>query len=271
MYRRVTLVESSVSSRLKRVAVPAVAAAAIAAAVLTGCSTADKTDSTPTSNPAPPTSDTTRSGTPPAVSATDAQGLLDQASKTTQLTDAVHLNLVVDPKLQGLPVQNLDGTVVTKPAPAAKGNGSFRVDNDYKKVDFVIVDGKLYTKEAGGAWKDAGKITGGGAKSYDPAVVLDREKGLANILSKVKNPKVAGTETKNGVAAVKITGTLDAADFDSVFPSRGPGQLKGQHPATLWIAKDAPNNLVQLVISTDNGNITLTTSDWQKMVTISKP
>ncbi|GAB19875.1 hypothetical protein GOEFS_096_00520 [Gordonia effusa NBRC 100432] len=252
-------------------AVPAVAAAAVAVAVLTGCSTADNSDSKGAPSSAPPTQDTTRSGTPPSVSTTDAKALLDQASKTTQLTDAVHLKLSVDPKVQGLPVQELDGTVVTKPSPAAKGTGSFRVKEEYKKVDFVIVGGKLYTMEAGGSWKDAGDITGGGQKSYDPSVVLDQEKGIGNVLAKFIDPKIAGTETKNGVKAIKVTGKLNASDFDAIFPTRGQGKLEGEHPATVWIAQDAPNNLVQLTITTDNGDISLTTDKWQEKVDITKP
>lgn len=251
--------------------VPAVAAAAVAAAVLTGCSTADNTETTSAPASAPPTQDTTRSGTPPSVSTTDAKALLDQASKTTQLTEAVHLKLTVDPKVQGLPVQQLDGTVITKPSPAAKGSGSFRIKEEYKNIDFVIVDGKLYTKEAGAEWKDAGDITGGGAKSYDPAVVLDQQKGIGNVLSKMTDPKIAGVETKNGVKAVKITGMLNSDDFDAIFPTRGPGQLKGSHPATVWIAQDPPNNLVQLTITTTNGDISLTTDKWQETVEIVKP
>lgn len=252
-------------------AVPTVAAAAVAAAVLTGCSTADKTDSTGAPSSAPATSDTTRSGTPPSVSTTDARSLLDQASKTTQLTEAVHLKLTVDPKVQGLPVQELDGTVITKPSPAAKGSGKFRIKDQYEAIDFVIVGGKLYTKKAGANWEEAGDITGGGAKSYDPSVVLDQNKGIGNVLAKMTDPKIAGTETKNGVKAVKITGMLNSTDFDSIFPTRGPGQLKGEHPATVWIAEAAPNNLVQLSITTDNGDISLTTDKWQEKVDIVKP
>lgn len=205
------------------------------------------------------------------MSITDAQALLDQASKTTQLTDAVHLKLTVDAKVLGLPVQSLDGTVVTKPSPAAKGSGSFRVKEEYQNIEFVIVDGKLYTKESGGEFKDAGDITGGGQKSYDPSVVLDKDKGLSNVLSKFRDPKAAPAADHNGVKAVKVTGKLDSSDFDSIFPTRGPGALKGEHPATAWIAADAPNNLVQLTITTDNGNITLVTDKWQEPVTITKP
>ncbi|MBM7369526.1 LppX_LprAFG lipoprotein [Gordonia hydrophobica] len=251
--------------RMKRWAAPAVATLAIGAVVLTGCTTETKSEPTST---APPTLDTSRSGTPPSVDVTDAQALLDQAAKTTRLTSGVHLNLAVDPDFRGMPVNELDADVVTTPSPAAKGSGSFRFDEEYTSAEFVVVDGRLYTKKEG---ETAFTAQPEGQRSYDPSVVLSEDKGLANLLSKFKNPKIAGTEDHNGVKAVKITGTLDSTDFDPIFPTQGPGQLKGEHPATAWVAADAPNNLVEIVLNTTDGDIALTTSKWNETVTITKP
>lgn len=240
---------------------------AVGAIVLTGCSSETKTDSA-AGNSAPPTLDSERSGTPPSVDVTDAAALLDQASKTTRLTQSVHLNLKVQEGFKGLPVDNIDADVVTTPAPAAQGTGDFRIDDDFKKVQFVIVDNQLYSKEEGQTeYKQAAK----GTRSYDPSVILSEDKGLAHVLSKFKNPEIAGTEEHNGVKAVKITGTLDSEDFDPIFPTQGPGQLKGEHPATAWIAYDAPHNLVELSLNTQDGDISLTTSKWEEPVTITKP
>ena len=252
-------------SRMKKWAAPAVATLAIGAVVLTGCTTDTKTEATGT---APPTLDSSRSGTPPSVDVTDAQALLDQAAKTTRLTSGVHLNLTVDPDFRGMPVDKLEGDVVIKPAPAAKGQGSFRFDEKYTTAEFVVVEGRLYIKKEG---ESSFTVQPEGGRTYDPSVVLSEDKGLANLLSKFKNPKIAGTEQHNGVQAVKITGTLDSKDFDPIFPTQGPGQLKGEHPATAWIAADAPNNLVEVVLNTTDGDIALTTSKWDETPAITKP
>ncbi|MFC3244636.1 LppX_LprAFG lipoprotein [Gordonia humi] len=239
---------------------------AICAVVLTGCSSETKSDE-PT-NSAPPTSAGPRSGDAPKVDVTDAAALLDQASKTTRLTSAVHMNLKVDPEFKGLPVNDLDADVVVEPAPAAKGSGEFRLTEEYTSAEFVIVDGTLYIREKG---KTEWTTSPAGERSYDPSVVLSEDKGLANVLAKFRNPEVAGTETVNGVEAVKITGTLDSADFEAIFPTQGPGALKGEHPATAYIAAEAPYNLVELALNTKDGDITLTTSKWDEKVTVTKP
>lgn len=239
---------------------------AICAMVLTGCSSETKSDEP--ANSAPPTSEGPRSGDAPEVDTTDASALLDQASKTTRLTSAVHMELSVDPDFKGLPVEDLKADIVVDPSPAAKGSGKFRLTDEYTEAEFVIVDGTLYIKESG---KNEWKTSPAGERSYDPSVVLSEDKGLANVLSKFKNPEVAGTVDRNGVKAVKITGTLDSADFEAIFPTQGPGALKGEHPATAYIAADAPYNLVELSINTQDGDITLTTSKWDEKVAVSKP
>lgn len=251
---------------MKKWAAPAVAALTIGTVVLTGCTT--DTKDAPSNGTAPPTLDSSRSGTPPKVDTTNAQALLDQASKTTRLTTGVHLKLTVAPGFRGLPVDQLDADVVTEPSPAAKGTGSFRFTDKYTKAEFVIVDGRLYTKQDG---ETAFTAQPEGQRNYDPSVVLSEDKGLANLLSKFKNPKIVDTEQHNGVRAVKITGALASADFDPIFPTQGPGQLKGEHPATAWIAADAPNNLVEVVLNTNDGDIALTTSNWNEKVVITKP
>ncbi|MCF8587687.1 LppX_LprAFG lipoprotein [Gordonia liuliyuniae] len=239
---------------------------AICAVVLTGCSSETKSDE-PT-NSAPPTSEGPRSGDAPKVELTDAAALLDQASKTTRLTSAVHMALTVDPEFKGLPVEDLNADVVVTPEPAAKGDGKFRLTDEYKEAEFVIVGGTLYIKEAG---ESEWETSPAGERSYDPSVVLSEDKGLANVLAKFKNPKVSGTEERNGVESVKITGTLNSADFEAIFPTQGPGALQGEHPATAYIAAAAPYNLVELSINTKDGDITLTTSKWDETVAITKP
>lgn len=239
---------------------------AICAVVLTGCSSETKSDES--ANSAPPTSEGPRSGEAEEVDVTDASALLDQASKTTRLASGVHMALSVDKGFRGLPVEDLNADVVVKPAPAAKGSGKFRITDEYTEAEFVIVDGTLYIKEQG---ESEWKTSKAGERSYDPSVVLSEDKGLANILAKFKDAKVEGTEDRNGVEAVKTTGKLDSADFEAVFPTQGPGALKGEHPATAYIAAAAPYNLVELSINTQDGDITLVTSKWDETVTITKP
>ena len=49
----------------------------------------------------------------------------------------------------------------------------------------------------------------------------------------IQNPQIAGNETINGIATVKVTGTIDGAVIDPVVPQLGKGG--GTLPITLYI------------------------------------
>jgi len=68
---------------------------------------------------------------------------------------------------------------------------------------------------------------------------------------------------------VKITGNVSSDAVNKLIP-----QLKatGSIPATAWIEKDAPNQLVQAQVDqSDGNNVQLTLSEWDKPVTVTKP
>ncbi len=82
-------------------------------------------------------------------------------------------------------------------------------------------------------------------------------------------PKSEGFETIGGVPTVKITGKVTADAVNKLIP-----QLKatGPMPATAWIEKDAPHQLVQAKVDQSEGNsVQLTLSEWDKPVTVTKP
>ena len=68
---------------------------------------------------------------------------------------------------------------------------------------------------------------------------------------------------------VKITGKVTADAVNKLIP---PLKAGGPIPAIAWIAKDAPNQLVQAQIDQSEGNnVQLTLSEWDKPVTVTKP
>ena len=104
---------------------------------------------------------------------------------------------------------------------------------------------------------------------YDPSVILNPDAGLANMLKNVTNPKADDSETIGGVPAVRISGEVGADAVNKLIP-----QLKatGPLPATVWIEKDAPHQLVQATVDQSSGNtVSLTLSEWDKPVTVTKP
>jgi lipoprotein LprG len=89
------------------------------------------------------------------------------------------------------------------------------------------------------------------------------------MLAGLSEAKAERFETVDGVAAVRITGKASPDAVNKLIP-----QLKasGPLPATVWIEKDAPHQLVQAQVEQSAGNsVTLTLSEWDKPVTVTKP
>ena len=209
-----------------------------------------------------------------------------QASQKTTLTlHSVHVSLTAT-DVPTLNVQKLDGDVTNLPQGDGRAVGTANVrvgpSAPFNETGFLVDNKTLYTKQGAGAYKSVGPAE----KIYDPGIILDKDKGLANVISKVQNPTVQGRETINGVATVKVTGTIDAAVVDPVIPTLGRGG--GTLPITLWIAdvplsatptslpSDAPSpgtgpNLVQMLVNKDQGSVTVTLSNWSKPVDIPSP
>ena len=179
-----------------------------------------------------------------------------------------------------LPMEQVHGNVniASEGNGQAKGSATIRSGPNTPAVakEFVVWNRTMYTKGPDGKYVSMGPAE----KIYDPAVILDKDKGLANIIGKVQNPVQAGTENINGIPTVKITGTIDAAVIDVVVPQLGKDG--GTLPVTLYIADtSAPATsavptpaqpyLVQLGVKKDPGNVRITMSDWGKPYTIEDP
>jgi lipoprotein LprG len=132
-------------------------------------------------------------------------------------------------------------------------------------ADLVVVDGTLYAALTPNNWLDMGPA----ADVYDPSVILNPSTGLANMLASLTDAKAESYETLGGVPTVKITAKSSADAVNKLIPQlRATDQL----PATVWIEKNAPHQLVQATVEQSTGNtVSLTLSDWDKPVVVDKP
>jgi len=196
----------------------------------------------------------------------DAAGLLQQSIATTRALKSAHLEIVVNGKVDGLPIKKLSGDLTNVPAVALTGSATILMGgNDLDVQGLVVLDGTLYATLTPNNWLDLGPA----ADIYDASVILNPDTGLANMLANITDAKAQGFETIGGVQTVKITGTVAAAAVNELIP---PLRAGGPLPATAWIEKDAPNQLVQAQVDPSEGNsVLLTLSEWDKPVTVTKP
>ncbi|AKK27494.1 LppX_LprAFG lipoprotein [Mycobacterium sp. EPa45] len=215
---------------------------AIAALLVAGCSSSSK----------------------PAEPLPDAAGLLQQSIGVTKGLKSAHLDITVGGKIEGLPVKKLTGDLTNVPATAVSGNSTISMGGSDVDIQLVVLDGTLYAALTPNNWLDMGP-----AKDiYDPSVVLNPDNGLANWLASISDPKSEASETINGVDTVRITGKVSADAMNKLIPLKATSPL----PATVWIQKADPHQLVQAKADTGNGSsIQITLSEWDKPVTVSKP
>jgi lipoprotein LprA len=208
-------------------------------------------------------------GSTATTSSSEAATLLKQAADAMSKVTGMHVSLAVQGDVPNLRVTKLDGDVSNTPQTVATGTATLLLGKSPQDAKFVYVDGHLYSDLGQpGTYTDFGN----GASIYNVSVLLDPNKGLANVLSKLQGASVAGTEQVNGVATTKITGNSSADDIAALAGSKLTAESVTTVPTTVWIASDGAYHLVQLQINpTNDTSVTLTMSDWGKTVTATKP
>ncbi|OBK28988.1 hypothetical protein A5634_19410 [Mycobacterium asiaticum] len=210
---------------------------------------------------------------PPGSTATATNGeaatLLKQAADVMRKVTGMHVNVAVQGEVPNMRVTKLEGDVSNTPQTVATGVATVLVGTKSEEAQFVYVDGHLYSDLGQpGSYTDFGN----GASIYNVSVLLDPDKGLANLLTNLQNGSVAGSQQVNGVATTKITGNSSARDVATLAGTRLTDDNASTVPTTVWTASDGSSHLVQIQISpTSNTSVTLTMSDWGKQVTATKP
>lgn len=195
----------------------------------------------------------------------DAAGLLQQAATATKAVKSAHLELTINGKIEGLPVKKLSGDLTNVPAVAISGNSTITMGGSDIDIQLVVLGGTLYAALTPNNWLDMGPA----ADIYDPSLILNPDTGLANMLTSFSDAKSAASETIDGIQTVRVDGKVSADAVNKIIP-----QLKATNPmpASVWIQKDEPHQLVQAKLNqTDSDSVQLTLSDWDKPVTVTKP
>ena len=195
----------------------------------------------------------------------DAAPLIQQSIAATKALKSAHLEIAITGKIEGLPVKTLAGDLTNVPTVAVQGKSTITMGGSDVDVQLIVVDGTLYAALTPNQWLDMGPA----AEVYDPSVILNPDSGLAGVLASLTDAKADAIETVAGVSTVRITGKAGAEAVNKVIP-----QLKAGGPvtATVWIEKDDPHQLVQAKVDQSEGNsVSLTLSEWDKPVTVTKP
>ena len=195
----------------------------------------------------------------------EAAPLITQSIEATKALKSAHLEIAVTGKITGLPVKTLSGDLTNVPTVAMQGSSKITMGGSDLDVKLVVIDGTLYAALSGDTFLDMGPA----ADVYDASVILNPDTGLANMLTSLSEATSQGFETIGGVPTVRVTGKVSADAVNKLIP---PMKASAPLPATFWIEKDAPHQLVQAQVDQSEGNsVALTLSEWDKPVTVTKP
>lgn len=203
---------------------------------------------------------------PAESSLPDAASLLRDGASATKDISSAHFDLKVNGDVAGVPVHSADGDLTREGA--AKGTVNMDLLGQVFEGSFVLVDGTVYIKgPTGGYQKLPAALI---ANLYDPSAILNPDKGIANVLTNVQNPKTEGKETIDGVSAYKVTGRA----AEDVVAGLVPG-VESDVDITFWLREDnkQPIKATAALQGADGkpASVDVTLSDVDKPVTITAP
>lgn len=237
-------------SRPRRIAtsrsLSALAAVATACALVVGCSSSG-------------------TGSSAVEAVPDAATVLEESAAATKNLTSAHVEIVIEGKIEGLPIKTLSGDLTNVPATAVKGKATIIMGGSPLETGLVVADGTLFAALSPDNWLDMGPA----ADIYDPSTILNPDVGLANMLNSIADATSEFGERLDDTDTVKVSGNVSADAMNKLIP-----QLKASTalPSTVWIEKGGDHKLMRArVAPTSDSSIEMTLSDWNKPVTVTKP
>jgi lipoprotein LprG len=199
----------------------------------------------------------------------DGAGLLKDAAASTADVKTAHFTLTVNGTVPDLPVKNAEGDLTREGGEGggAKGTVSMELLGDLFEGEFVLVDKSLFIKGPTGGWQE---LPASMVRSlYDPAAILDPDRGVAKVLASVQNAKTEGAEDLDGVSTYRVTGRVTKDVIASLVPG-----VDSDVDITFWVRQDGGHQPVKASVKMaleGDPTVDVTLSDIDKQVTITAP
>lgn len=209
---------------------------------------------------------------PPArtESLPDGASLLKDATAAAKDISSAHFTLSVDGTIPAITVHSAEGDLTRQggTSGAAKGQVSMELFGNLFDGEFVIVDDLVYIKGPTGGFQQVPSMLL--ANVYDPAAILDGERGIANVVGNVRNPRTEGTEELSGTPTYRVSGQVTKDVVSSLVPG-----VTTDVDITFWLRQDSKQPVKAAVRMPagdgKTGTVVVTLSEVNKPVTITPP
>lgn len=208
-------------------------------------------------------------GTPPdADELPDARRLLSASAEAMTELSSVRFVIDIDGELSGSQVQQAVGQVSAEGDVSA--SAKLYQGGRLVEVEYIRVDGTSYLKLATGGFREISEAVA--ARIFDPAALLDAERGIPTALAAATDPNTQAREKVGGVDAYRVTASLDPELVEGLSLL-----VAGQEqPFTLWISA-ADNLLLKSTVTfqdpdnDDETRLTVAFSEFNGDVDIQPP
>ncbi|WP_298177313.1 LppX_LprAFG lipoprotein [Saccharomonospora sp.] len=193
----------------------------------------------------------------------DASTLIRDAAAATRDIESTHFTIEVTGTIPGLAVRSLDGDLTR--SGEAQGTGTIEQVGQLVEVSFVLVDDTLHLKGPTGGYQEIPAALS--SSIYDPSAVLDPERGVAKLLTSLREPRTEGTDELDGVSTYKVSGSLAKDVLSGVVPG-----ADGDADVTFWLSADDEHLPVKASATlSDEASVDITLSEVNAPVTVEPP
>lgn len=192
-----------------------------------------------------------------------AQEYVNAAYKDTAQLKTINLEYTTLGDTKKATIIHLDGKMKKSPF-ESEGQIKMRLSGTLVECTFKIYNNQVHTDMNGTkATLPLSQLK----QSFDVEGVLNPNRGLANLIKNLHNPKKVKGEKILGVPATQIEGTLEGSLLDKFG-----GDLKGQVPAKLWITQDDSHHLIQAEVPNEkkNNSLQIRITQWNKDFSVQK-
>jgi lipoprotein LprG len=159
--------------------------------------------------------------------------LLRRAARQMEGVESVEFDLEVEGRTGALSIRRAGGLV----AATGEGQGAVSLDSGGRLVEYqvVIAQGSYFIRGPTGGWIELSREQG--AALYDPARLLDPDRGFVVMLEGAEEAETERAEAVDGHDAFLIAAEVDSSLVADLVPlEAGQERL----PAELWVGADPP-------------------------------
>jgi lipoprotein LprG len=182
--------------------------------------------------------------------------LMKKAATAMQAVKSASFSIATEGKPK-VPLKKADGRLTS--AGDADGTIQLEVFGALTELTFAVVGDTVHFKGPTGGFQTMTRQQL--AQFYDPSVILDPAKGIAQLLTSAKDPKVEALEG----GAYRVATTFPGEVVGRIIPG-----VTQSVNGKVWIDK-ANNRLTKASLPLDGGTVTVTFSDYDAPITIIPP